>query len=296
MKHLEIKSKEFIELRDGFGEYLKALGYADTTAYNLPNALNEVFYNLEQKGVSSVLKIAKDDLDDFWDELQQRPNERRGGGLSINYLKKYDQAMKAFNNYLMTSKGISLSYHFDLTANEELRNIVFLTQEEVSMLYEAIEDGIMGSRDRAMLAVYYGCRLRRNEGECLDVRDVQFDSNRILVRHGKGYKEHLVPMANRVVEEVREYILVSRPKLLKDRLETALFINERGKRLSGQMMYKRLKCLVEKTSITKKVGLHTLRHSIATQLLYNGMSLEKISKFLGHSSIESTQIYTHLIK
>ena len=295
MKHLEIKSKEFIDLREGFRQYLKALGYANSTSYNLPNAMNEVFHYLEKNNVSSVLKMTENDLDNFWKELQKRPNERRGGGLSTAYLKKYDQAVTTFSKYLLATKGINLIYHFDLPVNEEVRNIVFLSQEEIQMIYEEIDDSVKGYRDRAMMAVYYGCGMRRNEGECLDVKDIQLESNRIHVRQGKGYKERLVPMAKRVTEDVREYLIHSRPKLVKESYEAALFINERGRRLSGQMMYKRLKYLVGKTSITKKVGLHTLRHSIATQLLQNGMSLEKISKFLGHSSLESTQIYTHLI-
>lgn len=91
----------------------------------------------------------------------------------------------------------------------------------------------------------------------------------------------------------------ARPLLIKDHKEELFFINERGKPMKGQMMLLRLDQLVTRTeNITlqeKEIGLHTLRHSIATHLLSNGMTLEKIKDFLGHSSLESTQIYTHLI-
>ncbi|MEP1095909.1 MAG: tyrosine-type recombinase/integrase [Cyclobacteriaceae bacterium] len=294
MKHLELQSQEFIDLREGFRQYLETLGYAAPTVYNLPNALNEVFYHLEKNNVTSLVGIGDYDLDNFWKELQQRPNERRGGGLSIGYLKKFDQAVTAFAKYLLSVKGINLVYHFDLPVKEDVRDIVYLTQDEIKTIYDEIDTTTTGTRDRAIMAVFYGCGLRRSEGVLLDLKDIQLEANRIHVRHGKGNKERLVPMAARVGQDIREY-LIQRSKLLKSKREPALFLNSRGKRLSGQMMYMRLKYLVSQTSITKRVGLHTLRHSIATHLLQNGMSLEKIGKFLGHSSLESTQIYTHLI-
>jgi integrase/recombinase XerD len=103
-----------------------------------------------------------------------------------------------------------------------------------------------------------------------------------------------------VIKHLENFLYDARPLLLKTKKEEAFFINERGKPMSAQMMYLRLQTLVVRTEntelIEKNPGLHTLRHSIATHLLANGMSLERIKDFLGHSSLESTQIYTHLIE
>ena len=101
-------------------------------------------------------------------------------------------------------------------------------------------------------------------------------------------------MSEQVREDLKNYIKNARNYLIKDPSETALFLTYAGKRIGGTGMITRLKTLSEKAKSDKEPGLHTLRHSIATHLLQSGMSLENISRFLGHHSLESTQIYTHL--
>lgn len=125
------------------------------------------------------------------------------------------------------------------------------------------------------------------------------------VRKGKNYKERFVPISKTSLKYLKDYIYDHRPELLKDGnpsrgASDALFIsyNHCG-RMQGQSLSVRLKRLIVQTDnpelIDKEVGLHTLRHSIATHLLAAGMQLESISRFLGHGSLESTQIYTHLL-
>jgi len=154
-------------------------------------------------------------------------------------------------------------------------------------------------RDKAMLSIFYGCGLRRNEGYHLDITDINLDSAVIHVRKGKGYKERLVPVSKGGVQYITQYLYDARPMLIRDNKVDAFFLSHNGKRLGGQMLMLCLQNLARKTDNAelqqKEIGLHTLRHSIATHLLANGMSLEKIKDFLGHSSLESTQIYTHLI-
>ena len=150
-----------------------------------------------------------------------------------------------------------------------------------------------------MLAVYYGCGLRRNEGVHLNLSDIDFDRSLLYVRKGKNHKERLVPISQASVKYLQAYIYDHRPELLRSGKSDALFIGyNHGTRMQGQSLLVRLKRLVLQTDspelIEKEVGLHTLRHSIATHLLAAGMKLESISRFLGHSSLESTQIYTHL--
>jgi integrase/recombinase XerD len=101
-------------------------------------------------------------------------------------------------------------------------------------------------------------------------------------------------MTTEVKNEIENYLNYGRPALLKNPNETSFFISERGTRPHGQSLYLRLKQLSEKTELDKEIGLHHLRHSIATHLLQSGMKLTHIAKFLGHDSIESTQIYTHI--
>lgn len=150
-----------------------------------------------------------------------------------------------------------------------------------------------------MLTAFYSCGMRRNEVCHLDINDIIFEKQILHVRKGKGYKERMIPITKQSLQHLENYLYDARPYLCSDKNE-AFFVTQTGKRLDGQMMLIRLKKLIQLTCNTelqqKDIHLHTLRHSIATHLLQNGMRLERIKDFLGHSSLESTQIYTHFIE
>ena len=173
---------------------------------------------------------------------------------------------------------------------------VVLTVEEVKQLYHAIDETPFGIRDRAMLAVYYGCGLRKSEGINLELSDVLFDRKLLYVRKAKNNHERYVPITTANIKAIEQYVYNARPLLIGEQSnETALFISERGRRSDRHTLYLRVKRLVEKAGITKDIGMHTLRHSIATHLLSAGMELENIALFLGHKSLDSTQIYTQIL-
>ena len=156
-------------------------------------------------------------------------------------------------------------------------------------------NSVLGIRDQAMLAVFYGCGLRLNEGASLEIKDILTERKILHVRKGKHYKERLVPMAEKSYQALKFYIDYARPQLLQDKPTEAVFIDaNRGRPMQKQSLYIRIKGLVKRAKIKKKIGTHSLRHSIATHLLKSGMKLERIQQFLGHSSLDSTQIYTHL--
>jgi site-specific recombinase XerD len=179
---------------------------------------------------------------------------------------------------------------------EENRTLpTYLTKQEIQQLYEITADSVLGMRDRAMLAVYYGCGLRLNEGVHLELKDVMREQQILHVRKGKRYKERLVPMNQKTMQMITLYMDVGRPQLLQQYQTERLFIDaNKGRPMQRQSLYIRVKALVKQAKIKKKVGTHTLRHSIATHLLQSGMKLEQIQQFLGHSNLDSTQIYTHL--
>jgi integrase/recombinase XerD len=156
----------------------------------------------------------------------------------------------------------------------------------------------LNGRDRAMLELYYSCGLRRNEGVHITINDINFDSRLLYVLKGKKYKERFVPFNKTNAGYLQEYVYDHRPVLTRDKREGALFTSVTGKPMISGTLNSRLKLLQllsDDLGLQQKtIGLHTLRHSIATHLLQAGMSLEKIARFLGHSSLDSTQIYTHL--
>ena len=133
----------------------------------------------------------------------------------------------------------------------------------------------------------------------MNQNDILLEKELVYVRKGKGYKERYVPLTGKNKEDIENYLNYSRPYLLNDKKpacpvgrETALLLNVNGKRL--KTVFERIQKLKAEARINKPIGSHTLRHSIATHLLQSGMKLEHIQRFLGHSSLESTQIYTHL--
>jgi len=147
--------------------------------------------------------------------------------------------------------------------------------------------------------MFYGCGLRRNEAKHLNLEDINLDKAIVHVRKGKGNKERLVPINTANINYLDDYKYNARPVLLKGVNTEAFFVSMRSQRINDQTMNLRIRILVQKTRnpviIDKNPSLHTLRHSIATHLLNNGMKLEHKAKFLGHSSLESKQIYTHLM-
>jgi integrase/recombinase XerD len=293
MKKLKLKEEKHKRLESGFKEWLKITGYSTSTVDSLPAHIKEFFCWLELGNIL-IENITPQTLQSYFLYLKQRPRQRRTGALSDNYLLKHLQAIKRLSEYLRNTE--QESFDADIIITGDKRKIPeILSREEIKQLYEVTEDTPMGLRDRAMLAVYYGCGLRRNEGISLDTREILTDKNLLYVRNGKNYKERYVPMTAEIKEDIESYLLYGRPFLVKEEYEQAFFLTERGERPDGQSLHIRLKLLSEKAEISKAVNLHKLRHTIATHLLENGMSLENIALFLGHESLESTQIYTHIL-
>jgi len=288
--NIQVAEYKNIEIR--FKDWLRLLNFEPSTVKYAPMKAREFFGWLEQKQIKEIEGINKPVISNYFDYLKTRQNKKKGGKLSKNYLRTHLTALRKLAKYLRESGQSSFEVDIKLPGSPK-NNITIFTKEEIKDLYSACDSDVLGMRDKAMLAVYYGCGLRRNEGVNLDINDILFDKNFVFVRKGKNYKERYVPMSTGVKEDLQNYIDFVRPVLIKSNAK-ALFLNQYGKRLGSNSMADRLQNLKEKSEINKEAGLHALRHSIATHLLQSGMELEKIKRFLGHSSLESTQIYTHI--
>ena len=295
MKKLNLKNTNYQYLENSFKEWLEALGYADSTVYNLPNHLREFLSYLEKQNINKIDQVKKHHIDQYLSKLSKRKNQRLGGGLSTAYINKHIQALRNFSIFLSKSRQIILAV--ETTNNKAFeKTIKVLTKKEIQKLYDLCGKDELGQRDKIMLDIYYACGLRRNEAVQLDISDIITEKGLVYVRKTKNYKERYVPINKHVAGNLLNYIKQTRTKLITaDNLkETAFFISIKGNRLNGQSLAIRLKRLINQAGMDKNTGLHTLRHTIATHLLQSGMKLEDIARFLGHSSLESTQIYTHL--
>lgn len=304
MKKLKLHNESFKLLVANYKEWLDILGYAESTVYYLPNHLQEFFYYLECHGHSDINRITTQTVKDYYNKLKERANERQSGALSKSYLNKHQQALKKFKEYLQNHNYKDFNVHLKNETNPTEEKLNILTQEEAKQLFKATEFSHSESRfrlrDKAILAILYSCGLRRNEAVHLDISDILFDKERVFVRKGKNYKERYVPINRRNAEILEDYIYEARPEFYQSNLSEALFVNKNGTRMQGMSFANRLKAIVQatnnKTIVEKGITLHILRHSIATHLLQQNVPLESIKTFLGHSSLESTQIYVHLMK
>jgi len=223
--------------------------------------------------------------------------------------------LRKFTDYLRQVNRLEIPQLSLKNEEGDPKSVAVLTEEEIQLLFKATyktsqsydrphynlsaaQADALQARDRAMLSIYYGCGLRRNEGVSLNVGDINFDRAMVHVRKGKNYKERFVPVSKTSLRYIQEYAYDHRAELLGSNKSESFFASQRGGRVQGQTLLIRLKYLQYHSEddelIEKEIGLHTLRHSIATHLLQGGMKLEYIARFLGHSSLESTQIYTHL--
>ena len=171
-----------------------------------------------------------------------------------------------------------------------------LSQDEVARLLDmASRSGTNeGRRDAAILELLYATGLRVGELVSLNLQNVDLNDSYIRC-WGKGSKERIVYMYPKALAEIKSYLHKSRPGLLgTEKSQTALFINHRGQRLTRQWIWNIMKNYGEKAGIRQRITPHTLRHSFATHLLQNGASLRLVQELLGHSSISTTQVYTHL--
>jgi site-specific recombinase XerD len=289
-----LKSSEYLLLLQSFKEWLELLNYSPLSIPGLTGSIRDFLYFQEQKEKISLIQLEATDASEFIRHLQQQTGERTRRPFSTGHINKQVQALQLFSRYIRETGKSNTG--FVLERLEETRGKpTWLTKPEIQALYEVTGDSVLGIRDGAMLAVYYGCGLRLNEGASLELRDILRDRKLLHVRKGKRYKERYVPVAAKSYEALRLYMDYARPQLLQQYKTEALFIDaNKGHPIDKQSLYVRIKQLVKKARIKKKVGTHTLRHSIATHLLQSGMKLEKIQEFLGHGDLDSTQIYTHL--
>lgn len=172
----------------------------------------------------------------------------------------------------------------------------FLNQDEAKALVESPREMVnLGLRDRAILELLYASGLRVAELTSLNLNDVDMESELVRVK-GKGGKERIVPFGSKAKEALSEYLRV-RDELLRERglIETnALFLNYKGERLTPRSVDRIIKKYRTISGITKNVSPHVLRHSFATHLLEGGADLRAIQELLGHSSLSTTQNYTHV--
>jgi len=271
-----------------FKAFLYQVGYSEGTQKMLPALIKEF---IEEQSITDISYIEQQKVKSFLEFLQTRPLKLRSGALSEMMISHYVYALKTFFTWLEITEQIDYNPISGMKFKRPKQNVREpLTTEEINQLFEATTS----LKETALLHVFYSCGLRRFEGEALNINDIHFKQQLLYVREGKGAKRRVVPITEKVSSELEDYYLNERcnSKVKKVKDQEAFMLNRIGNRMNGDQCNNLLKSIIEKSGISKpEITLHHLRHSIATHLLHSGMSIEYVRDFLGHSFLETTQIY-----
>jgi integrase/recombinase XerD len=294
MKSLQIQNQRFEQLRQGFKDWLQTLGYSPSVVYNKPIYLIEFLCFIEDSGIEKVENITNEVLKDYTQHLQTRKKQKTQGTLSNSSINARLFAIERFGEYLLKEHDLVIPIKAKRLENNPKPRII-LSQQEIERLYKATESDALGLRDRAMLSLLYGCGLRSSESLNLELNDLYFERNLLHIKKTKNRIDRLVPMTESIKTDLHNYLLYARPQFVKNYKQKSFLLSRRGNRPKNDGLRFRLNKLLINSGIEKEIGLHNLRHSIATHLLQKGMKLDDIRQFLGHLSLESTQIYTHIL-
>ena len=277
--------------KKGFEEFLrieKALSQNSIAAYvndinKLQSFLDEKFKQLRPE------RVRLNHLKDFVEYINDR-------GVSPRTQARTISGIKSFFKYLLMEGKINSDPTTLLESPKIGRKLPdVLTMDEIDLIIDGVDlVKPEGQRNKAMLETLYSCGLRVSELVNLKVTNLFFDQGFVKVE-GKGEKERLVPVSSKAIEEITKYLRGYRKALkISPESENVLFLNRRGKKLSRVMIFTIIKNLAEKVGLNKKISPHTFRHSFATHLISGGADLRAVQEMLGHESILTTEIYTHL--
>jgi integrase/recombinase XerD len=218
-------------------------------------------------------------------------------GLATTTVARKLVSIRMFFRFLASEQRMAANPADDIDLPKQRRKLPsVLTQDEIAKLIEAAgnaPDRFWALRGRAMLEVMYGSGLRVSELLSLGTTSISLTDGFLRVM-GKRSKERVVPLGQPAVSAVRDYLSAARPHFAGKKTSPSLFLNHRGGRLSRMGFLKILRSCVALAGINRRVTPHTLRHSFATHLLEGGADLRAVQEMLGHSSIVTTQIYTHV--
>lgn len=265
-------------------------GLAFNTISSYRRDLNKYIKYLEKNNVASFSESRRKNITDFMLHLKDK-------GLNSNSIARALVAIKVLYRFLVNERYLKDEISSVLNLPKLWRRLPdVLSIEEVDRLLKTPNlRTAMGVRDKAVLELMYATGMRVSEIANLKLNDLNLDMSFIKCT-GKGQKERIIPLGRYALRALTRYIEKARPKFLKQKDESCLFLSRLGKKVSRQTFWKMIKTYAKKSRIKKEVTPHTLRHSFATHLLERGADLRTLQEMLGHSDISTTQIYTHIDK
>ncbi len=282
-------------MQEQIGKFLDFLaveqGYSENTIAAYRNDLSQFGRFLAEVDplAASWAEVGKDNIVNYILHLKDRE-------YASSTVARKVAAIKSFFHFLLADGIIEEDPTVTLDSPKVKKRLPKALGHDLvnSLLEEASKSSTpKGQRDKALLELLYATGMRVSELVLLNIDDVNLASANVRC-FGKGAKERIIPVYDRAVYALEEYLQKGRPRLMKDPKEKALFLNHRGKRLTRQGLWLIIKRYAEDVGMGSEVTPHTLRHSFATHMLSGGAGLREVQKLLGHANISTTQVYTHV--
>jgi integrase/recombinase XerD len=302
-----MRTEHYKKIHEQYVRWVDILGFSDSSIKGFDKRIEEFFDWLENHSILSISEVTQKQINIYFDYLQTRPNRKyKGTLLSPSQLNQNFNAVNKLCEFLhqqgMENAPMPINKMFKIDLTERIRKIQPFTQNEIKEMYDFIDNAFCNVKQHSVrerkkeqlklaFALFYGCGLRMSEGMKLTIKDVDFERKTIFVHQGKNYKDRIVPMSDGVFKIIENYVYNFRNR---QRVKhSCLFL---CKQMAIRRSLETVKNTCKNPEIqSKRITLHLLRHTIATHLLENGATFENIAKFLGHSSLVSTQIYTHIV-
>jgi integrase/recombinase XerD len=291
-----MKANPFESLLSAYVRSMKVRNLSERTIAAVQWMLGKFFDYLESRDIAHVDRITSQIVRDYQMAFFENLN-RRARVNSISYQNRMLSAAKNFtrflkdNDYIVSDPGRGVGYAKE---PKRLPRGILSVSEARKILHVPDVKTALGYRDRTILEVLYSSAIRKEELNCLTLADVDYHDGFLRILRGKGQKDRVVPIGRIACRYLENYIKSVRPALIVDPYNQYLFLTLKGKKFSKNVLWELIKKYAKKAGIKKNVHPHTFRHSCATSMLKNKADIRTIQELLGHASLDSTQVYTHL--
>jgi integrase/recombinase XerD len=290
-----IDPRSFEDALRALTDELRVRWYSKALQKQARNVLLRFFSHLREKRIRD-LRLVREEHVFAYARLLAETKGPRGNAYSLATQRSYLALVQRLFRFLFREGALlqDPTLNLVLPSWKKLPRALLNQAQSRRLVSSPDPFTVRGKRDRAVLELLYGTAIRVGECERLDLRDVDLLRGQLFVRLGKGRKDRVVPVVGRALAALDLYLRDARPELLHDPREQALFLTTRGTRLPVKRVQDLVRSHAKATGITVRVTPYTLRHGCATHLLQNGADVRHVQKLLGHASLKTTAIYTHV--
>jgi integrase/recombinase XerD len=291
----ELAHNRLVRYMEDHFEWMLVSGYSAHTVHARRQNIRRFIRWADERGLDDPREITKPMLERYQRFLFYWRKED-GTPLTVGMQHQYLASLKTWFRWMSREHHILANPAADLDLPRQPKRLprsVPSVQEVEAILAEAEPDNVQGLRDRALLETLYATGLRRMEVVGTAVYDVDLTRGLLWVRHGKGGRERVVPLGERAIAWLDKYLIEARPQLLTSDTQ-ALFLSDYGEPVKVDFVSGKVKRYMEFAGVHKAGATHLLRHACATHMLEGGADIRFIQEMLGHASIETTEIYTHV--